>query len=1066
MAVLAGAGRRSEALAQYAVCRRLLADELGAAPTPETAALAERLRAGGAMCPPPPLPPAPGGALPPPAPTPSPPRRARPRRGGPAGRAGRRGDGAPARPPAGPPPSPVMVLVPRAPAPRRPRARGHNLPAPLTALVGRERELAVVARRLAETRLLTLTGPGGGGKTRLALALAARLAGAGRDEAAPGDSAGGAPACGPGSALYPDGVWLVELAPLADPELVPQAVAAAVGVRETPGGALTDTLCRALRLKRLLLVLDNCEHLLGACAALAAGLLGACPGVRVLATSREPLGLAGEATWWVPPLAWPAGPAGEALPPAALPPPEALLGYGAVRLFVERARDVRPAFALTAANAPAVVRVCERLDGLPLALELAARQAAVLPPAELAARLDARFRLLTGGGPAAHPRQRTLAATLDWSHALLGGVERTLFRRLAVFAGGFDLEAAEAVGADGPGLAGVAEGARAAGAGAAAGPPYGGPLPAAGRPGGPAAPGGPVAGGGRGRPGRGRGALPAAGDGAPVRRRAPGGRRRGAGGGRPPPGLVPRPGPAGRGRAGRADAGRLAGAPGAGAPQPAGRPGLGPAGRLGRRPGPGWPAVALLADARPPHRGAPAPGRPPGGPGLRPRRHRPAGAGAALLGSGALAAAQRDFPAARALLEAALEEAAARGDPAGTARARCALGAVLTEQGDFRGARTLLETGPAAGRGAGDRAAAAEAVAALADLTATEGDFPRAGALYAEAAAAFRALGDSWRLARTLSRLARIHSQGLQAPDVPDAPDPQDDYARAAALYEESLAAWRALGDTEHVRFAAGQLGNLARLRGRPAEARAWLRECLRHADESGTSIGRAAALHLLAHLTAAEGDHARAGDLYEESLALRREDGDAATAGIVLGDLGNLARARGEYARAGTLWRESLGIARARLGHGWLISWSLGNVATLLAEQGAPAAGPPGRGGGGRPPLLPPLDRPGRAGRLRNRPGRGPHRPALWRRPGNRRARLGHGWLISWSLGNVATLLAAEGAPAAAARLAGAAAAAHRFFPARSTRTSGPTTKPPWPRPAPPSARPPSPPAGRRASA
>jgi hypothetical protein len=326
-------------------------------------------------------------------------------------------------------------------------------------------------------------------------------------------------------------------------------------------------------------------------------------------------------------------------------------------------------------------------------------------------------------------------------------------------------------------------------------------------------------------------------------------------------------------------------------------------------------------------------------PGSAPAGAGPPGRGAVLLGAGALAAAQRDFPAARALLEAALGEAAARGDPAGTARARCALGAVLTEQGDFRGARALLETGLAAGRGAGDRAAAAEAVAALADLTATEGDFPGAGALYAEAAAAFRALGDSWRLARTLSRLARIHSQGLQAPDAPDAPDPQDDYARAAALYEESLAAWRALGDTEHVRFAAGQLGNLARLRGRPAEARAWLRECLRHADASGTSNGRAAALHLLAHLTAAEGDHARAGALYEESLALRREDGDAATAGIVLGDLGNLARARREYARAGALWRESLGIARARLGHGWLISWSLGNVATLLADEGAPAA-------------------------------------------------------------------------------------------------------------------------------
>ena len=370
-------------------------------------------------------------------------------RGGPAGRSGRRVDGAPARSPPGPsPPARAqLVLLPRVPGPPAPR---HNLPAPLTALVGRGRELAAVAGRLAEARLLTLTGPGGGGKTRLALALAARLAPPVVAPGPPGDRPPGGPdPGGPGSALYPDGVWLVELAALADPGLVPQAVAAAVGVPEVAGRAPTATLCQALRARRLLLLLDNCEHLLDACARLTAALLRAGPGVRVLATSRRPLGLAGEAVWWVPPLAWPAGPAGEALAPEALPPPEALLEYGAVRLFVERARDVWPAFGLTAANAPAVVRVCARLDGLPLALELAARQVAVLPPAKLAARLDARFRLLTGGGPAAHPRQHTLAATLDWSHALLGEAERTLFRRLTVFAGGFDLAAAEAVGADG-----------------------------------------------------------------------------------------------------------------------------------------------------------------------------------------------------------------------------------------------------------------------------------------------------------------------------------------------------------------------------------------------------------------------------------------------------------------------------------------------------------------------------------------------------------------------------------------------------------------------------------------
>jgi predicted ATPase/transcriptional regulator with XRE-family HTH domain len=333
------------------------------------------------------------------------------------GRAGGRATPAPAAPAAG-----------AAPASRRDAP--HNLPAPLTALVGREGHLAAVAESLAEARLLTLTGPGGVGKTRLALAVAA-LAAAG---------AGGASRPGAGGP-YPDGVWLAELAALAEAALVPQALASAVGVREAPGRPLLEALCRALRPRRLLLVLDNCEHLLDACAGAADALLRACPGVRVLATSRRALGLAGEVAWGVPPLAWPATPAG-----AAPPEPTALLAFGAVRLFCERAAAARPGFALTPANARAVVDVCARLDGLPLALELAARRTAALAPAELAARLEADAGLLAGG-PAAPPRQRTLRATLDWSYGLLAPAERGLLARLSVFAGGWTLEAAEAVGA-------------------------------------------------------------------------------------------------------------------------------------------------------------------------------------------------------------------------------------------------------------------------------------------------------------------------------------------------------------------------------------------------------------------------------------------------------------------------------------------------------------------------------------------------------------------------------------------------------------------------------------------
>ena len=243
-------------------------------------------------------------------------------------------------------------------------------------------------------------------------------------------------------ASFPDGVWLVELAPLADPALVPQAVAAALGVREAPGVALLDGLVDALRPRALLLVLDNCEHLLAACAVLAERLLAACPALRVLATSREPLQIAGERQHPVPPLAAPAAGA-----PAAVAD---LAGYPAVRLFVARAQAVAPGFALGPGNAAAVAEVCARLDGLPLALELAAARAGVLSAAQIAARLDDCLRLLTGGSRAGPTRQQTLRGALDWSHALLAEPERVAFRRLAAFAGGFDLEAAEAVcGEDG-----------------------------------------------------------------------------------------------------------------------------------------------------------------------------------------------------------------------------------------------------------------------------------------------------------------------------------------------------------------------------------------------------------------------------------------------------------------------------------------------------------------------------------------------------------------------------------------------------------------------------------------
>ena len=288
-----------------------------------------------------------------------------------------------------------------------------NLPTDISTFVGRARELGDLVRLLRGTRLLSLTGVGGSGKTRLARQAGTRVA-----------------------TTFDDGVYFVDLASLADPELLPSVVARALDVSERATETPADTLVEWLRSRRLLLILDNCEHLVDACAALIAALLREAPDLQILATTREALNVPGETLWRVPPLSLPPEPGALA--------PEAMLTFDAIRLFTERASTVTP-FVLAPDNAAAVADICRRLDGVPLAIELAAARATVLSVHQIRDRLDDRFRLLTSGGRTAVARQRTLKATVDWSYDLLSDSERHLLKRLSVFAGGWTLEAVEAV---------------------------------------------------------------------------------------------------------------------------------------------------------------------------------------------------------------------------------------------------------------------------------------------------------------------------------------------------------------------------------------------------------------------------------------------------------------------------------------------------------------------------------------------------------------------------------------------------------------------------------------------
>ncbi len=722
----------------------------------------------------------------------------------------------------------------------------HNLPIQSTSFIGRETEMEEVKARLSSVRLLTLTGTGGCGKTRLALQVGADLVEA-----------------------YADGVWLVELAALTEPALVAQTVATVLGLREEPGRSLSETLTDHLRSKSLLLLLDNCEHLVDACAQLAAGLLRSCPQVQILATSREQLNVGGEQSWRVPSLL---SPDPNALPAGEKDLSAVVMEYDAARLFVERAAMQRAEFRLSGQNVRSVATICHRLDGIPLALELAAARVRVLTVEEITQRLDDRFRLLTGGSRTALPRQQTLRALLDWSYELLTTQERTLLHRLAVFAGGWGLAAAEAVGSDfglpdtsasaslqnpkseiqneevldlltslvDKSLVVVEE-----------------------------------------REGEtwyrlletvreySRERLEASGEEASVRDRH------------------------------QAWLLRLA--------EEAEPQLLGPEqgkwlDRLETEHDNLRSAIEWSLKAKAGSEGEEA--------GLR------------LCGALWRFWNTRGYPTeGREWCRAALARETGVSERAAVrAKALNGAGNMAYAQGDYVAAQTLYKEALTARREISDRQGIAGTLLSLGNLAYSQGDYVAAQALYEEALAMYREIGDRQGIANTLGNLGTVAYS-------------QSDYVAAQALYEESLATKREIGDRQGIANTLGNLGNVAYAQGDYVAAQALHEESLVIEREIGNRWGIAITLNNLGNVASNRGNRVAARTLYEESLAIKREIGDRRGIAAALGNLGIEASLQGDYVAARTLYEESLAI-KWEIGDRSGITEALEGFAALAAAE------------------------------------------------------------------------------------------------------------------------------------
>ena len=701
----------------------------------------------------------------------------------------------------------------------------NNLPVQLTSFVGREREIAEVKERLAGARLVTLTGPGGVGKTRLALEVAARVV---EDVA--------------------DGVWLVELSAVADAALVPQAVASALSLQEESGRPLSASLAQHLLHKQLLFILDNCEHLADASAHLAQDLLRRCPGVRLLATSRETLGLAGEATYRVPSLSLP--------DPRQLPGASDLLHYEAVRLFADRAALSQPGFAVAAHNAATLVAICRHLDGIPLAIELAAARVRALSVEAIASRLGDRFRLLAGGTRTALPRHQTLRAAMDWSYDLLPESERELLQRLAVCAGAFSLEAAQAVGApdDGDGLGvldllthlvdkslvtvdqqasdvryRLLETIR----------QYGREK-----------------------------LVESGGADAAARRHRDFFLALAA---RAEPELA---------RAAQmtwldrleADHDNLRAALEWSLAQPGDDAAL----RLAVALAPYWHARGYLSEGREWLDRARAQ-EDPRTPSLRLRT---------LIAVARLAFAQDDFARTKTLMDEALPLARAADDRRSLALALGWLGHANWHVGDRAQAAVFCEESLTLARTVDDPWTAAVVFVEVATVAVHEGDHHKAAPLIEESLQRFRTIGDAAGVAYCLYQLG-----GLALT--------RSDLQRAAALIEESLTLQRQLARKPSVAASLGRLGRIALLQGRYDHAVAYLEEGIALAEELGKKEDAAFRRVLIGLAALAQRDFARAAGLFEAGLAVQTEFGTKFDASDAVTALGILARYRGDHGQA-----------------------------------------------------------------------------------------------------------------------------------------------------------------------